>query len=145
MPSKSDAFGIYQLYNRCMPANVRAIEGSTFREWQAMQEKWGGRCSDMVIEEDGIITAWLRTMAGGIGRIYAMAENGPYDDLLAAGLDLLQDRDVFSLVPDFQPELASALERYGFEPAGEYISLAKRLAKPSEELAREQAGEAVPV
>ena len=140
---KSDAFGIYQLYNRTVPANVRAIEGATFREWQAVQEKWGGRCSDLVVEEDGVITAWLRTMAGSIGRLYAMAESGPCDTLLAAGLDLLQDREVFSLVPDYHPELASALERHGFEPAGEYITLAKRLAKPSEELAH--AAEAVPV
>lgn len=38
--SKADAFGIYQLYSTVTPANVRAIEGATFREWQAAREPW---------------------------------------------------------------------------------------------------------
>ena len=107
---KTDAFGLYQLYNRTVPANVRAIEGATFREWQASQEKWGGRCTDLLVEDDGVITSWIRVMPGDVGRIYLQAESSPCDDLLAAGLDLLQDRDVYCLVPDHHTQLASALE-----------------------------------
>jgi hypothetical protein len=143
--AKSDVFGIYELYRRVAPATVRAIEGLTFREWQAAQEKWGGRCSDLLLEQDGLITAWLRAMPGNTGRIHALAECPPYDSLLGAGLDVLQDRDVFCLAPDYNLELASALDRFSFEPVASYLSLAKRLTKPVEQLARETASERLPV
>ncbi|MEK7248505.1 MAG: hypothetical protein AAB092_08545 [Chloroflexota bacterium] len=143
--SKNDVFGMYQLYNRVAPANVRSIEGLTLREWQAAQEKWGGRCTDLLLEESGVITAWVRAMPGHVGRIAVLAERGPYDQLLGAGLDLLQDRDVFCLVPDYNPEMASALERCSFEPVCSYMSYAKRLTKPVEELATETSSNPVPV
>ncbi len=145
--AKSDAFGIYELYNRVAPATVRAIEGLTFREWQAAQEKWGGRASDLLLEEDGLITAWVRVMPGNTGRIHVLAERPPYDSLLGAGLDVLQDRDIFCLAPDYNVELASALDRSSFEPVATYLSLAKRLTKPveQEQPVRETTGKAVPV
>jgi hypothetical protein len=143
--AKSDAFGIYELYNRVAPATVRAIEGLTFREWQAAQEKWGGRASDLLLEEDGVITAWVRVMPGSLGRINVLAERGPYDSPLGAGLDVLQDRDVFCLAADYNAELISALERLSFQPVARYLSLAKRLTKAVEQPARETTSEAVPV
>lgn len=143
--AKADAFGIFQLYNRVAPATVRAIEGLSFREWQAAQEKWGGRTNDMVIEEDGVITGSVRTMSGNPGRIHVLAERGPYDALLGAGLDVLQDQDVFCLAADYNVELVSALERFAFEPVGQYQSMAKRLTKPVEQPAVEKSSEVVPV
>lgn len=145
--AKSDAFGIYELYRRSAPATVRAIEGLTFREWQAAQEKWGGRASDLLLEEDGLITAWVRVMPGNTGRIHVLAERPPYDSLLGAGLDVLRDRDIFCLAPDYNVELASALDRSSFEPVATYLSLAKRLTKPveQEQPARETTSKAVPV
>jgi len=143
--SRNDTYGMYQLYNRVAPANVRSIEGTTLREWQASQEKWGGRCTDLLLEESGVITAWVRTMPGQIGRISVIAERGPCDQLLGVGLDLLQDRDVFCLVPDYNPEMASALERYSFEPVCTYMSCAKRLTKPVGEVVTETASNPVPV
>ena len=38
---KHETFGIFQLYMHTVPANVRAIEGATFKEWQAALEPWG--------------------------------------------------------------------------------------------------------
>jgi hypothetical protein len=143
--AKSDAFGVYELYRRVAPATVRAIEGLTFREWQAAQEKWGGRCSDRLLEEDGLITGWVRVRPGNTGRIHVLAERPPYDSLLGAGLDVLQDRDVFCLAPDYNVELASALDRSSFEPVATYLSLAKRLTKPVEQPVRETASKRVPV
>jgi hypothetical protein len=142
--SRGDSFGVYQLQSRTVPANVRAIECPTFRDWQASQEKWGGRSSEMVCIEESAVTGWVRTMPGQIGRIHALSESGDYDPLLAAGLEVLQDRDVFCLAPEHQVGLAAALERALFEPVGRYSAMAKRIAKPVEELAPEHAGEAVP-
>ncbi len=145
LKAKHDTFGMYELYNRVAPANVRSIEGITLKEWQAAQEKWGGKCTDLMLEEGGVITAWIRAMPGQVGRISVLSERGPCDDLLAAGLDLLQDNDVFCLVPDHNPELASALARQGFEVVANYATYAKRLTKPVGELAPEKASEPIPV
>lgn len=142
---KADAFGMYQLYNRAAPANVRGIEGPTFREWQAAHEKMGGRTTDLLLDEDGVITAWARVMAGGIGRLGLIADRGPYDGVLGASLDLLQDREVFCLVPHYNPELASTLERFSFDRMATYETMAKRMTKPVEEMAMETASEAVPI
>jgi hypothetical protein len=143
--AKSDAFGVYQLQSRTAPANVRAIECPTFREWQASLEKWGGRSAELVAENEAEIVGWVRAMPGQVGRIHALAADGRYDRLLTSGLQILQDRDVFCLVPDHQSDLATALEAARFGPIGRFATMAKRLAKPTEELAPEHASETVPV
>ena len=84
-------------------------------------------------------------MPGHVGRIAVIAERVPYDDLLGAGLDLLQDHDVFCLVPDYNPEMASALTRYSFAPTCTYMTYAKRLTKPVGEMAAETSSNTVPV
>ena len=79
-----------------------------------------------------------------MGHRHVLAADGRYDGLLTSGLPILRDRDVFCLVPDHQSDLATALETARFEPIGRYATMAKRLAKPTEELAPEHASEAVP-
>jgi len=141
---KSEAMGVFQLYSREMPANVRAIEGATFREWQAAQEKWGGRFSDLVVEEGGVISAWARVVLGHVNRLAALSESG-YDEIVSAALQLVGEGEAHCLAPRHAPGLVSALDRLGFEPAGEYCAMAKRLAKPAEELMPEAADEAITV
>ncbi len=146
--SKGDLFGIYQLYTHAAPANVRAIEGATFREWQAAQERWGTSTSDLLVEQDGIINAWVRAAAGSVGRFSALASGGDVslDDLVKAAQSKLAGSDrVLSLVRDDNAALSLCLERNGFRPIGRHAVLAKRLTRPTEELAAEAAGEAVPV
>lgn len=145
---KHDWMGIYQLYGRVVPANIRSIEGSTFREWQAAREDWGGRPEDLVLEEDGAITAWLRVLPGDHGRLSALARVGSeqLDAIIAVGLARLTDSDeVFALAPEYDAELASSLARNGFQPAAEYAVLAKRLSEPVEALVPEGAQTAIPV
>ncbi|MDO8616991.1 MAG: hypothetical protein Q7T33_14880 [Dehalococcoidia bacterium] len=145
---KHDLLGIYQLYNHTAPATVRAIEGATFREWQAAQEAWGGRTTDLLLEADGVIDAWLRLLPGQTGRFQVLSQHGydDIDDLLAAALARLsQSASVFSLIPHYNGAATAALSRHGFEPAGDYVMLAKRLAKPAEEVVQETAGKAIPV
>ena len=84
-------------------------------------------------------------MPGQVGRLAVLAEKGPYDALVAIGLDVLQDREVYSLVPEYNPELASALEQAGFQPVSEYMSYARRLTKNVGELAAETTSNPVPV
>jgi hypothetical protein len=131
-----------------VPANVRAIQGATFREWQAAQEAWGGRAKDLLLEEDGIISAWLRVLTGQTGRFSLIAQSTRYDlqELVLAALSRLHaSRNVLCLVPEHSSSWAASLQRLGFQPVAEYTSYAKRLVKPAEELAQEHAGQAIPV
>lgn len=146
--TKKDAHGLFQLYNRVAPANVRAIEGVTLREWQAAQEKWGGRVRDFLLEEDGVISAYLRTVPGAVGRVGILADTPPdvLDDLLRFGLARLRrSRTVLSLVPDHDIAMARTVTDHGFEPVRRYAALAKRFTQPVAELANDTAKKAVPV
>ena len=145
--TKDDILGIFHLYSRAVPANIRAIEGATLREWQAALEPWGGRPTEFLLEEDGVIVAWLRLLSGHCGRfsLLTLVERQDRETLLRAALARLADsRCLVCLVPTHDPALAQSLERLGFAPAGEYVALAKRLLKPAEELAPEKVGAVVP-
>jgi hypothetical protein len=145
---KQDLHGIFQLYMHTVPANVRAIEGVTFKEWQAGLEPWGGRSTDLVLEEDGAITAWARVMTGHAGRLTILSNtrNVTYDDMIASVTSRLVKSDqVLSIVPEQDVGLSAAFERAGFTPAGNYLLMAKRLTRTAEELAPEPATTAVPV
>lgn len=147
--TKVDLWGVFQLYNALTPANVRSIEGLTFRQWQAAQEHWGGRTQDLVLEEDGVITAWLKVGGGGEGRFRLLAHpQCAYDAtaLVGAALARLADnKPLLCLLPLYADEFAPALRRLGFRQASEYVLLAKRLVEATEELAPEKVGQAVPV
>lgn len=146
--SKADAFGIYQLYSAVNPANVRAIEGATFREWQAAREPWGGSPSDLVLEEDGIITGWLRLLRGHEGRFSLLVhpDRRDADAFLMTALARLEgSQSILCLAATEGDPLSRQLRGLGFSPAADYVAMAKRLAKHAEELAAERIGGAVTV
>ncbi|MEE9284456.1 MAG: hypothetical protein V3V35_01875 [Dehalococcoidia bacterium] len=145
---KDDAYGLFQLYSRAMPTNIRAIEGATLREWQAALEPWGGRPKDLLLEENDIIAAWLRILPGQRGRFSLLAhtERPCLEAMIQVALARLADsRSLQCLVPSCNPALARSLEQVGFTPAGGYVGLAKRLLKTNERLAPENVGTAVPI
>jgi len=144
---KADALGIFQLYTQAVPANVRAIEGATFREWQSALEPWPGRPAELVLEEDGVITAWLRFLPGQLGRFSLLAhpDRADAEALVRVAAALLAgSRSVIGLVPAHDSAQARSLGQIGFAPAGDYVALAKRLLKPIEEIVPEKVGTAVP-
>lgn len=146
--TKTDAFGIYQLYNAVTPANVRAIEGLTFREWQAAREPWGGSPSDLVLEEGGIITGWLRLLRANGGRFALLVHperRDPEAFLQAALTRLKGSQPLFCLAPAHGYPPSAQLLRLGFVAAAEYTTMAKRLARHAEEPAAETIGSAVTV
>ena len=145
---KSDLMGMFQLYSHCVPANVRAIEGATFREWLAAQESWGGSTKDLLVEEEGIISVWLRLMTGQTGRFSILAQSSRFSiaEILQSALSQLNaSRRVLCLVPEYNGAWAASLERLGFERLASYTCYAQRLVKPVGELAQETAGQAIPV
>jgi hypothetical protein len=146
--TKKDLLGVFQLYGRTTPANVRAIEGLTLREWQAAQEKWGKRTKDFILEDGGVISAHVRTAGGSTGRIAVLAEGGrdTADGLVRFALSRLKrSANVLCLAPEHDSGVGRALLDAGLEPDSQYTVLAKRLTKPIAELAKETDKEAVPV
>lgn len=145
---KHDLLAIFQLYGRVAPANVRAIEGVTLREWQAAQEKWGGRPQDFLLEDDSVVNAYLRMVPGDTGRIGLLADAGrdTIDSLIRfAVARLKRSSRVLCLVPDHDIAVAEALSDQGFEVIGRYQVMAKRLTRPVGELANETTKEAITV
>ena len=144
--SKADAFGVYQLYNAVTPANVRAIEGTTFREWQASRESWGGTPDDWVLEEGGIITGWLGLLRANESRfsILVHPNRRDVDAFLQTALARLRgSRSVVCLAPSHGDSLSRQLRGLAFRPVEDYTAMAKRLAKHAEELSAETRGAAV--
>lgn len=144
--TKGDSFGLFQLYGTVAPASVRAIEGTTYREWQAAQEPWGGRPVSLVLEDGGTIVAWLRVLLGEEARFSLLIhpERRDVDALLQAAVVRLADsRTSFCLASD--GGLARRLRRLGFSPTGQYVDFARRLVQPVQELVPEKLGTAVPV
>ena len=138
--TKADALGIYHLYNAVTPANVRAIEGATLGEWQAAREPWGGNPKDLVLEEDGVITGWLRLLAGNEGR-FAMLIHPQRRDAQAfletALAHLHGCRSVFCLAPSRGDSIARLLRKLAFSPVEDYQAMSKRTARLVQELAAE--------
>ena len=131
---RTDEYGLFQLYNRVAPLEVRAVEANTLAEWQAAVERRGrGRgAADIVVEREGRVVGWLRTdRAGGAGRfdvVLAPDEWPAADALIAWGLrDLGAARPVYAAVPEYAGPLIERLQSAGFALAGEYALLAKRL------------------
>jgi hypothetical protein len=148
LASKADAFGIYQLYNAVTPANVRAIEGATFREWQAAREPWGGNPSDLVLEEEGIITGWLRLLPGNESRFSLLIhpQRRDAEAFLETALARLKgSRPVLCLAPSRGDSLSRLLRRLAFFPVEDYVVMAKRTARLAEEPAAETVRTAVTV
>jgi hypothetical protein len=145
---KGDLWGLFQLYSRAAPASVRAVEGLTLREWQAAQEAWGGRAADLVLEDSGVIEAWLRLAKGPVGRFSVLASPGcqALEGAIGAALERLAGAQrLQALVPCYSAGIARVLEEIGFQEAGLYVHLAKRLVRPSAEVAAEPASKTVPV
>jgi len=126
---------LFQLYNVAVPESVRQVEAATFAEWLAAQERrWlARRSSQLVLEGDGHLAAWIRAAADGdIGRFDVLVHPRQLDllePLLLAALARLSGQGILlALVPEYQEPLARLLERLGFERREQYAVMAKRTA-----------------
>jgi hypothetical protein len=133
--SRADAYALFQLYNAAVPESVRRVEAATFAEWLAAQERhWlGRRSTQLVLERDGCLGAWIRTAADGdIGRFDILVhprELRLLEPLLMAALARLSGQGILlALVPEYQEPLARLLRRLGFERQDQYVVMAKRTA-----------------
>ena len=129
--AKSDQYPVFQLYNQLVPPQVRRYEGTTFGEWTAAQESLG-RSTQYVLDDGGRVRGWLRVAGDGeVGRFDLPGDHDVLDSLVESALAKLANRErAVTIVPEYQVELATRLERLGFEAADEYTVLTRRTVRP---------------
>ena len=130
---RSDDFALFELYDACVPANVRESEAANFREWKAAQDhSWlVGHASQQVAEREGRIIAWLRSAVDGDDGHFDLLvhpADPQTDALLDAALGQIAAGRVLTLVPNSSSSLIEALLRRGFERGPEFASLVVRTA-----------------
>lgn len=134
---KADPYPSFQMYNRVVPAEVRQVEGMTFEEWSAAQESLG-RTRQYVLPDGEHIRGMLRVAGDGdIGRFDIIAEPAGLDGLLDTAIAKVANRQrAVTLVPEYQVELATRLERRGFAAGEEYTVMARRTVRPVKSAAK---------
>jgi hypothetical protein len=127
--SSADEYRMFRLYTAAAPLQVRSLEGMTFEEWCQGRDR--GAVRELVLEDGGEVTAWLRIRADGKTRQFdIVAGPGSTDVSLLVDycLAVLSGRSpVYCLVPEFQPQLRSILEEQDFHQVAEYSCLSKEL------------------
>ena len=133
----SDEYGLFELYEACVPAPVRRVEGMTFKEWQETKDKDAGKQErELVCEKEGSFVGWFRaSLTGGLGQFEIMARpDGELEQMVEYNLmSLDRCRYLFCLTLEFQQELKLLLENRGFVEVAEYSALVKELAARAQE------------
>lgn len=129
--AKPDQHPLFQLYNALVPEQLRRYEGMTMTEWTATQESLG-KTAQYVIERNSRIDGLLRLAGDGdIGRFDVLGGGAVLDDLIDGALAKLANRATLNaIVPAYQEDAARRLADRGFEPAEEFVVMARRTVRP---------------
>ncbi|MPZ23680.1 MAG: hypothetical protein GEU28_09065 [Dehalococcoidia bacterium] len=143
----ADAHGLFMLYNRAVPQEVRAREAITLEEWSATLNPIGVRHpAQFVVESEGEIVGWLRSAQRGSAVTFDVLVDPFEDDLAVRAVDgacalLGPGHSLRFFVPTYMQSMERRLEARGFFAAGEFALLSRQLAVPIAELARAQVAE----
>ena len=136
--TREDLLPLFQLYNATAPAKVRCIEGTTLRQWWANRElgRGPGRPRELVMEQEGRITAWLLLTADDdLGRFSFLAHPTAHEKIgpliNTALARLARKKLVVALVPEHMAWATEALAGAGFGPAGRYTALVRPILQPA--------------
>jgi hypothetical protein len=137
----ADLHGLFRLYNRAVPQNVRASEAVTLEEWAATLDPIGARNpAQFVAQQGGEIEAWVRTAQRGNTTTFdVLVDPGDLEktaQAASAACALLgHSASLRTFVPGYLEAVAGELERCGFERCAEFALLARQLGRPVGELA----------
>ncbi len=127
----ADEYRLFRLYSATVPLKVRNVEGMTSEEWCQGMDR--GAVRELVVEDGGEVTAWLRIRADGTARQFDIVTGlGSTDVSLLVDycLAVLSGRSpVYCLVPEFQTPLRHVLEERGFRQVAEYFCMSKQLVE----------------
>jgi hypothetical protein len=122
-----DEHGIFRLYSACTPAEVRALEGMTLKQWSASRWDGPGRADEYVLESGHRITGWLRVIALSTATDLSIMVHPECPDQDAAALTNLglalapEGSPVVTLIPDYQPAVGRAAGRAGLTIEDEFV------------------------
>ena len=124
-----DDYKVFRLYSSVVPLQVRNVEGMTFEEWRHSRDR--GEARELVLEDQGEVTAWLRIRHDGqAGQFDMLTDPGSSDiDALVdyAVSALSRKNPLYCLVPDFQQQQRHVLEERGFSQVAEFSCLSRQL------------------
>lgn len=131
----NDDYRLFELYEACLPASIRQVEGITFQEWQSARDRWSGE--DWLFEEDGCLIGWMRVKIDGNAaqiEIPATRED-KLEQIVEYGLKTLDGcRELFCIIPGFQIKQARLFNDQGFSELNKYSvsfkELTSRTRKP---------------
>jgi hypothetical protein len=143
----SDHQPLFQLYSSAVPFRVRQAEGMTLHEWR-WSDGWGmrpaglssflrGARTDYVADGPARPFVWLQVdrRERRLSLLTDLQQDVDVDDLLRFGMSRLgAGRSAQCAARDYQPGLASALERAGFVPVKSETLFARALAARVPEL-----------
>jgi hypothetical protein len=137
---RADEQALFQLYMAAVPAPVRAAEAMTLEEWGALypgRKRWQptftGTRQQYVWELGTSMVGWLEVTFGQRSQFMELLVNPRYEDaadrlLRYALLQVSPKAPVYAVVREYQPYLASALQRAGFRLAAQHELFVKLLA-----------------
>jgi hypothetical protein len=137
---RADEQTLFQLYMAAVPAPVRAAEAMTLDEWGALypgrkrwQPSFTGARQQYVWELGTSMVGWLEVTFGQRSQFMELLVHPRYEDsadrlLRYAMLQVSPKAPVYAGVREYQPYLASALQRAGFRLAAEHELFVKLLA-----------------
>lgn len=128
--SRSDEYGLFDLYNTAVPLPVRTAEGMTLEEWQESRDQgsWLVQHKEFVLQKQGSLVGWLRVNAargtGCFDIMFRQLQEERLAWLVNYGLICLDGKSpIFCVVSAFQGRLKGLLESSGFEQVAEYDAL----------------------
>jgi hypothetical protein len=137
---RADEQTLFQLYMSAVPAPVRAAEAMTLEEWSALypgrkrwQPSFTGSRQQYVWELGTSMVGWLEVTFGQRSQFMELLVHPRYEDaadrlLRYALLQVSPKAPVYVVVREYQPYLASALQRAGFRLAAQHELFVKLLA-----------------
>ncbi|HEX8968664.1 MAG TPA: hypothetical protein VF937_12340 [Chloroflexota bacterium] len=137
---RADEQTLFQLYLAAVPAPVRAAEAMTLEEWGALypgrkrwQPSFTGSRQQYVWELGTSMVGWMEVSFGQRSQYMELLVNPRYEDaadrlVRYALLQVSAKAPVYALAREYQPSLASALQRAGFRLAAQDELFVKLLA-----------------
>ncbi|HLZ30130.1 MAG TPA: hypothetical protein VKV73_22640 [Chloroflexota bacterium] len=137
---RADELALFQLYMAAVPAPVRAAEAMTQEEWGALypgrkrwQPSFTGSRQQYVWELGTSLVGWLEVTFGQRSQFMELLVHPRYEDaadrlVRYALLQVSPKAPVYAVVREYQPHLASALQRAGFRLAAQHELFVKLLA-----------------
>jgi hypothetical protein len=137
---RADEQALFQLYMAAVPAPVRSAEAMTLEEWAALfpgrrrwQPSFTGSRQQYVWELGTTLVGWLEITFGQRSQYLELLIHPRYEDaadrlLRYALLQTSPKAPVYVTAREYQPHLASALERAGFKLVARHDLFVKLLA-----------------